>query len=105
MHNLNSNTLKKNNISHQKFRNNFKRFFPSKILAAILLSILILETISFVQPTNFGLSSGKPAKDFYAGVTFGGNTTAQAKILIDEVKNYTNVFVVDSLPVSQTKLN
>ena len=68
-----------------------------------MLSILILETISFIQPTNYALSSASPSKDFYVGVTFGGNTTAEAKTLINEVKNYTNVFVVDSLPISQNE--
>jgi hypothetical protein len=103
LHNLHSNTVKKNNIYHQKFSHDFKRFFSSKILAVILLSILILETISFVQPTNYALSTGTPAKEFYVGVTFGGNTATEAKILIDEVKNYTNIFVIDSLPISQNE--
>jgi hypothetical protein len=103
LHNLNSIARKEQNIHNQRFRYNFKRFFPSKIIAVILLSILIFETISFVQPTNYALSSGSPTKNFYVGVTFGGNTTTEAKVLIDEVKNYTNVFVVDSLPISQNE--
>jgi len=101
--NLNSTSEKKKNIYHQKIRYNFKRFFPSKVIAVILLFILILETFSFVQPANYALSSGSPTKNFYSGVTFGGNTTVEAKALIDEVKNYTNVFVVDSLPISQNE--
>ena len=32
----------------------------------------------------------------YVGVAFGGNTTAEAKVLIDEVKGYTNLFILDS---------
>jgi hypothetical protein len=103
LHSLNSTEIREKNIYHQKVRYNFKRFFSSKIIAVILLSILILETISFVQSTNYALSSGSPSKDFYVGVTFGGNTIAEAKVLIDEVKNYTNVFVVDSLPISQNE--
>src|SRR5208337_400154 len=44
---------------------------------------------------------------FYVGVSFCGNTTAQAKLLIDRVKSYTNLFVVQSGPVStnETVLN
>ena len=34
--------------------------------------------------------------EVYFGVTFGGNTTSQAKLLIDKVKGYTNLFIVDS---------
>ena len=37
------------------------------------------------------------AKDpVYVGVAFGGNTTAQAKLLIDKTKSYTNLFILDS---------
>jgi hypothetical protein len=32
----------------------------------------------------------------YVGVSFGGNTTEQAKVLIDEVKDYTNLFVIQT---------
>jgi len=103
LHNLNSTAKKKIIIYHQKVRYNFKRFFPSKIIGVILLFVLILETISFVQTGNYTLSSASPTKDFYVGVTFGGNTAEEAKLLIDEVKNYTNVFVVDSFPISQNE--
>jgi hypothetical protein len=45
--------------------------------------------------------------DFQVGVAFCGNTTTEAKLLIDRVKNYTNLFVVQSGPVSnnETSLN
>ena len=45
--------------------------------------------------------------DVFFGVTFGGNTTAQAKLLIDKVKGYTNLFVVDSwdITTNETALN
>ena len=37
---------------------------------------------------------------FHVGVAFCGNTTLEAKNLIDRVKNYTNLFVLQSGPVS-----
>jgi hypothetical protein len=40
---------------------------------------------------------------FHVGVAFGGNTTAEAKLLIDRVKNYTNLFVIQSGPVSKNE--
>jgi hypothetical protein len=45
--------------------------------------------------------------DCYVGVSFCGNTTAEAKLLINRVKTYTNLFVVQSGPVSwnETSLN
>ena len=103
LHNFSLNAVKKNSIYHQRFIHDFKRFFSFKRLAVILLSVLILEAIAFVQPNDYGVSTGTPAKDFSVGVTFCGNTTAEAKSLIDQVKNYTNVFVIDSLPISQNE--
>jgi hypothetical protein len=45
--------------------------------------------------------------DCYFGVSFCGDTTEEAELLIDRVKDYTNLFVVQSGPVStnQTALN
>ncbi len=102
LNNRSSTAVKEKNV-RQGVKRSFKRFFPLKIIAVFLLSILILEAISLDQPTNYALSLASPSKDFYVGVTFGGNTTAEAKTLINEVKNYTNVFVVDSLPISQNE--
>jgi hypothetical protein len=41
--------------------------------------------------------------DFQVGVAFCGNTTAEAKLLIDRVKGYTNLFVVQSGQASNNK--
>ena len=43
------------------------------------------------------------APSFYVGVTFGGNTTTEGKLLIDRVKSYTNLFVIQSGPVSKNE--
>ncbi len=45
------------------------------------------------------LSSG-PSKQTYVGVAFCGDTVDQAKQLIDRVKNYTNLFILQSGPIS-----
>ena len=58
------------------------------ISAAIILIVLIgLVAVAVINCTS---------KPFYVGVTFGGNTATEAKQLIDRVKNYTNLFVVQS---------
>ena len=43
----------------------------------------------------------------YVGVAFCGNTTAEAKLLVDRVKDYTNLLIIQSGPVSinETALN
>ena len=39
----------------------------------------------------------------YFGVSFCGNTTAEAKLLIDRTKDYTNLFVLQSGPISKNE--
>ena len=41
---------------------------------------------------------------FHVGVAFCGNTTLEAKNLIDRVENYTNLFVLQSGPVSKSEI-
>jgi hypothetical protein len=53
-------------------------------------------------------SSGNQPKanpNAYVGVAFCGNTTAEAKLLIDKVKTYTNLFILDSgrNPISENQ--
>ncbi|MDR0319021.1 MAG: hypothetical protein LBI09_03190 [Nitrososphaerota archaeon] len=48
---------------------------------------------------NFTLTSAH-SEPVYLGVSFCGNTTAEAKLLIDKVKDYTNLFVLQSGPIS-----
>jgi hypothetical protein len=64
-----------------------KRVF---IFAAVLLIALMLVVVFIVY---FPRVKDKP---FYVGVTFCGDTAAEAKVLIDKVKNYTNLFVLQS---------
>jgi hypothetical protein len=53
----------------------------------------------FVSPGNESKPINTTEPDCYFGVSFCGNTTAEAKLLIDRVKNYTNLFVLQSGPV------
>jgi hypothetical protein len=64
------------------------------ILSFILIIIILTATVSLV--VSYTQSSSNTQKSsVYVGVAFCGNTTAQAKALIDRVKTYTNVFVLD----------
>lgn len=49
------------------------------------------------------LVDNEQASPFYVGVTFCGNTVAEAKLLIDRVKMYTNLFVLQSGPISKNE--
>ena len=63
------------------------------VLIVVLLISSILLPVAYVEYQNQGMAQNN---DVYFGVTFGGNTTSQAKMLIDKVKGYTNLFILDS---------
>ncbi len=64
------------------------------LFAAIVIFLLLISLV-------VALVISKRLKPFYVGVTFGGSTTAEAKQLIDRVKSYTNLFVVQSGPLQR----
>ncbi len=64
------------------------------ILSLILIVILLIATASLL--VSYTQSSNSQKDPVYVGVAFGGNTTAQAKLLIDKTKTYTNLFILDS---------
>jgi hypothetical protein len=70
------------------------------ILSSIL--IIVIVTASFLVSHSI-TSKNTEATPFYVGVTFCGNTTAEAKLLIDKVKGYTNLFVLQSWPISNNE--
>lgn len=74
------------------------------IISSMLLITIIVLSSSFI---NFGNYTYNPGQDFFFGVTFGSNTVKEAQLLIDKVKDYTNLFVVDSWDIStnQTAMN
>lgn len=67
-----------------------KYLIPSILVLLLLVSILALFLF------NPGMGTSKAKIDTNIGVTYCGNTTSEAKLLIDRVKAYTNLFVLDS---------
>jgi hypothetical protein len=61
-----------------------------------------MSTTAFLVSYHL-LSENEETKPFYVGVTFCGNTTVEAKLLIDRVKTYTNLFVLQSGPISKNE--
>ncbi|MDR0372090.1 MAG: hypothetical protein LBI79_00780, partial [Nitrososphaerota archaeon] len=61
--------------------------------AVALLMILVLVTVAIVNQMPAKSPSVQP---FYVGVTFSGDSVTDAKLLIDKVKDYTNLFVMQS---------
>lgn len=86
-----------------------KRFLVIS-LAVLLIAASVFATTELLLPSLNANGNQPPplqASGFHVGVSFCGNTTAQAKLLIDRVKNFTNLFVVQSGPVSvnETSMN
>jgi hypothetical protein len=73
-----------------------------RIWALLLIAIISAGAISLLLLQNtIGENGGRAP--FHVGVAFQGNTTAEAKLLIDRVKSYTNLFVLGSSPVSRNE--
>ena len=68
----------------------------------IVCILLIASTTVFVSTGNKN-EDIKETADCYVGVSFCGNTTAEAELLINRVKDYTNLLVVQSGPVSENE--
>jgi len=72
-------------------------------LIALLVSIIVLPVVYvYDQSKNEGSS-----EKFFFGVMHGSNSTSEAKLLIDKVKDYTNLFILGSwdININETALN
>jgi hypothetical protein len=81
---------------------------PRRLRKFLLPTLLILILAISIPATYMAYSSvNKPKADpgVYIGVAFCGNTVQEAKLLIDRVKSYTNLFILDSprKPVSDNQ--
>jgi hypothetical protein len=73
---------------------------------AVVFSVIavLVMLIAVFAVNHFSLiENEKEHKPFYVGVTFGGNNTTEAKMLIDKVKDYTNMFVLQSGPLMRNE--
>ena len=67
---------------------------------SIVSVFLIAITVAQVNSSSFEVRGANSTETVYFGITFGGNSTADAKSLIDKVSGYVNLFVVDSWDIS-----
>jgi len=64
--------------------------------------IIVIVTASFL--VSYSMTSNNTEETpFYVGVTFCGNNTAEAKLLIDKIKDYTNLFILQSGTISDNE--
>ena len=74
-----------------------------QVFALIFVLILAMAVASFLLFQNATSESSNETTPPHVGVAFQGNTTAEAKLLIDRVKSYTNLFVLGHTPVSRNE--
>jgi hypothetical protein len=73
----------------------------SKLLIAAIISILLISSIAATSYLYLNRQEEQPQKPFYVGVTYCGSSVQEAKELIDKVKNYTNLFILQSGPLAK----
>ena len=75
-----------------------------KLTAALIALILAFSVVAASFVTLNSIADSKSSlNQCYVGVAFCGNTTAEAKLLVDRVKDYTNLFIVQSGPISHNE--
>jgi hypothetical protein len=65
-------------------------------IAALLVFTICSPAVYFSQWVKNNTSN----EEFYFGVTFGGSTANEAEHLIDKVKDYTNLFIINSWDIT-----
>ena len=77
------------------------------VLLLLLVALLVSAVCLPIVHVHHQIENEASSEDFFFGVTYGSNTTSEAKLLIDKVKGYTNLFVIDSWDIStnETALN
>ena len=70
-----------------------------RIVIVVFLLFLVVAPV-FNLPRKTSASNAISNGNFYVGVTYGSDSVAEAKSLIDNVSGYTNLFVVDSAAIS-----
>ena len=74
-----------------------------KLFTVIVVCLLLIASTAFFVSLVHETENQKTDADCLVGVAFCGNTTTEAKLLIDRVKDYTNLFVLQSGPVSENE--
>src|SRR3989304_1658185 len=79
-----------------------------KLLWLLLLVALLVSAVCLpIVYVHYTIKDEASKENLLFGVSFGLNTTSEAKLLIDKVKGYTNLFLINSWGIStnETSLN
>ena len=67
---------------------------------ALTLLIFVVVSVSVTSIFVYNKVNQDYGEKFFFGVTYGKNSVEEAKILIDKVKDYTNLFIINSYPIT-----
>jgi hypothetical protein len=78
-----------------------------KLSGLPLLAVLIISVSLPYMYVYYRIWDATAKDEFFFGVSFGQDTAEEAKLLIDKVKDYTNLFVINSwaISINETALN
>ena len=81
-----------------QFRNALMANKRRVVLASsiVIITIIVVSSFAAMETSKSPSASIASKKPFYVGVTYCGSSTIEAEALIDKVKNYTNLFVLQS---------
>ena len=84
--------------------NSFRKA-KSFLVPALLVVILAVSMLAAMYLSQSSQSQSKDEPNAYVGIAFAGSTVQQAEVLIDKVKDYTNLFILDSgrNPISENQ--
>ena len=63
----------------------------------LLLAVLLVSTVCFpIVYVHYTNENNPVNEEFFFGVSFGGSTASEAKLMIDKVKGYTNLILINN---------
>ena len=71
-----------------------------KVLGLLLVAVIGVSGAAAIFSFQQQGAQEQGLDEFYFGVSFGGQTVEEAKVLVDRVKDYTNVFLINSYDLS-----
>ncbi len=69
------------------------------VLSIVIISVIAVSSFAAIEDYLPYCNHVKAKKPFYVGVNYYGDSVTDAEQLIDKVKNYTNLFVLQSGPL------
>jgi hypothetical protein len=69
------------------------------ISSIVIIAIIVVSSFAAMDASKSPSTSMASKKSFYVGVNYCGSSSIEAQQLIDKVKNYTNLFVLQSGPL------